>query len=80
MSTQKKSSSLSLKEWIDREGILVVARALQVHESTVRHWRRNYCLPRTEQLIKIEKLSRGRVRIDDIVRNYNQSPYRPQGK
>lgn len=56
-----KETSLSLKDWIDKEGVLIIAKALRVNESGVRHWRRGLCIPSPKQMQRISELSRGAV-------------------
>jgi len=61
---------ISLKNWIDQEGVHKIAHILKVEESTVRHWRRGHCLPRTEQMRTIRKLSKGLVTYETIIDTY----------
>lgn len=58
---------LSLLEWIEQEGTDTIAKALGVTRSTINHWKRGYVLPRSEIMIKIRKLSRGAVSIEQMV-------------
>lgn len=58
---------LTLRDWIDHQGIDQVAKKLKATRATVRHWRRGYCLPKSDQMLKIKKLSRGRLTIDSMV-------------
>lgn len=65
-----KRKKLSLQEWIAEVGPLKVADILNVHPSAVRHWRRNYCLPRAELMRKIKKLSRGRISYESMIEGH----------
>lgn len=64
MAVKKK---MNLAEWIEQEGIATVATALGVQESAVRHWRRGWVLPSDEAKLKIEKLSKGAVTVNDMI-------------
>lgn len=56
--------TVSLKDWIDKEGISTVAKVLTVTEACVRHWKRGYVLPDSNQMKKIRMLTKGRVSFD----------------
>lgn len=58
---------LTLKEWIEREGVPTLAKALKVNEATVRHWRRGFTFPNSSQMHRIRALSKGAVSIDKSV-------------
>lgn len=62
---------LSLNEWIEKMGRTYVARELEVERASVCHWIKGKALPRTHQMIKIKKLSRGAVTIDRMVEDYH---------
>lgn len=63
--------SVTLKEWIDDVGVLEVARLTKVGVTSVRHWRRGFCLPRTEQMYLIMKYSKGTVSANDVIRTHH---------
>jgi len=63
-------TKISLKDWIDREGVATLAKKFGVNESTVRHWRRGHCLPKAEQMREIKKLSNGAVTYDTMIDNH----------
>jgi len=67
--TQKlrRRKPLTLVDWINETGVLKVSKLLSVEQSTVRHWRCGHCLPRTDQMRAIKKLSHGRVGYDEII-------------
>lgn len=61
---------ISLRDWIDREGVSNLAKKFGLNESTIRHWRRGHCLPKAEQMREIKKLSNGAVTYDTMIDNH----------
>lgn len=61
----KKVSAFKL--WIDKEGTKKVAEILGVQRATVSHWRVGRCLPRTDQMKLIKKVSNGFVSYESII-------------
>lgn len=60
---------MTLKRWIEsRGGSVKVAKKLGVHDRTVRFWMEGLCCPRSEKLFEIVRLSRGKVSVQQIVR------------
>lgn len=62
--SSKLAKSISIKEWIEAEGVSTIAKALGVTISCVGHWKRGLVLPDTRQFRKILKLTDNRVSID----------------
>lgn len=62
-----RTKKQSLKDWIDKTGTTEVSELLQVGESTVRQWRRGFCLPRAEQMREIKRLTNGSVDYDEMI-------------
>lgn len=60
----------SLKDWIAHHGIAVVAGKMGTSCTTIRHWRRGHCLPKSDQMLKIMQLSRGQVSADRMIKDY----------
>lgn len=61
---------LTLKLWINNTTVKKVAKLCGTGESTVRHWRRGYCLPRYEQMATIVKASRGALTYDEMITTF----------
>jgi hypothetical protein len=66
------TGTLTLEEWINEVGVKAVAKLLRVNESAVRHWRRGFCLPKTEQMDLIRKYSKGRVSCDEMIAQFHR--------
>ncbi len=66
----KGNGALTLEEWINELGPNTVAKLMKVEPSAVRHWRRGYCLPRSEQMMRIHKFSRGRVTYAEMIESF----------
>lgn len=62
-----KIKQLTFKDWIKKTGDEKIAKALGVNITTVGHWRRGHCRPKTNQLQEIKKLSKGRVSYASII-------------
>lgn len=60
-------SKISLRDWINQEGVSKIAEQLCVEQSTVRHWRSGHCLPKAQQMREIKKLSKGQVTYDVMI-------------
>jgi hypothetical protein len=67
MSKSPASRRMSLKNWIDKQGVRAVAETLDVRTATVNYWRRGRSLPRAHQMAEIKKLSRGAVSYDIMI-------------
>lgn len=70
--TEKKA--LTLKEFIrgevERDGIDRFKNKFSVTESTVNHWARGACLPRPEQMVRINRMSAGRVTYAEMIETF----------
>lgn len=62
--TKKK---ISFDAWIDKVGVIWLARYLKVHPGAVRHWRTKLCDPRVDHMRRIKKLTRGRISYDMMI-------------
>jgi len=58
---------VTLKTWINLKTTKVIAKELNVDVSAVRHWRLGRSLPRADQMVKIRKLSRGKVNYAEMI-------------
>ncbi len=58
---------MTLKDWIARTGAVEVARLMRCERATVYHWKRGLCLPRSWQMYRIKKLTRGAVTYDSMI-------------
>lgn len=67
-----KKTVLTIEEWIDKLGVEEVSKVLGVERSTVRHWRRGFVLPRTDQMKQIKKYSHGAVTYASIIDGQNE--------
>lgn len=67
------AKGLTLRDWIIQTGVGKVSKLLNVGESTVRHWRTGHCLPRTEQMREIKKLSKGLVTYESMIDSHHSS-------
>ncbi len=63
----RKSQVISFSEWIERTGVIEVAKLLDVDPSTVRHWRLCNSYPRTDQMRIIKKKTKGLIGYDQII-------------
>lgn len=72
----KTKSVLTLKDYIRLSvtelGIDRIKNKFGVTESTINHWARGACLPRSEQMEKIVKLSDGRVSYAEMIETFNR--------
>jgi ribosome-binding protein aMBF1 (putative translation factor) len=64
--------TLSLKDWINDFGVQELAKKMKVQPSTVRHWRNGHCLPRTDQMRKIRRLSKGTVSYERMIDSHHK--------
>lgn len=64
------TKTITLAEWIEKESVNTVSKALRVEKSTVWNWRRGYCLPTADKMERIEKLSKGAVTRQEMVAHY----------
>ena len=61
---------IGLKEWIEKEGVQTVSKVLRVDESTVRHWRRGWVLPKATQMQKIVAITKGAVSYASMIETH----------
>jgi hypothetical protein len=61
---RKKSS---LARWIDSVGADKLAKIFKVNLSTVGHWRSGHCLPRSHQMFRIKRLTKGVLTCDTMI-------------
>ncbi len=61
---------LTLKLWINDMTVRKVANLCGTQESTVRHWRRGYCLPRVEQMALIVKTTKGKLTYSEMIETF----------
>jgi transcriptional regulator with XRE-family HTH domain len=61
---------VKLDKWIEEIGPRKLARILSVEPSAISHWRNGKAMPRPDKMIKIHKLSRGRVSYREMVLNF----------
>lgn len=59
--------NVSLRDWINANGVQAIAELLGVEDSAVRHWRRGHCLPRAEQMREIKRVSKGQVSYESMI-------------
>lgn len=59
-----------LRIFIDKHGIDKLAKALEVHPTTVSHWRTGRVLPKSEQMLTIKELSNGELTPDHMIEDY----------
>ena len=75
---------MTLKEFIIEQvalmGIDDFKHQFDVTESTINHWRRGVCLPRTKQMHLIVKLSKGRVSLVQIFADFQKAQAEKYGK
>lgn len=68
MSLRKTNkASPALIKWINEIGVADVAKLLKTDPASVRHWRRGFCLPRSEQMVKINRYSKGKVSYAEMI-------------
>lgn len=60
---------MTLKVWIIKTGPKKVAKMLNVDPSTVSSWKTNGTLPRPKVMVKINKLTKGRVSYREMIEN-----------
>lgn len=65
-----RANKTSFRQWIDEMGAVEVSKLLRVTPGTVNHWRRGHCRPRSEQMLKIKKYSRGKVTVESILSTF----------
>lgn len=63
----RKKPCTTFTDWINETGVNKVAKILGVYESTVRHWRNGFVLPRSHQMKRIKDITKGRVSYDAIL-------------
>lgn len=61
---------MTLGNWIEKTGLKKVARDLDVEQATVYYWKNYQRCPRPEHLVRIEKLSKGKVTVGSIVKTF----------
>lgn len=61
---------ITLLDFIVEIGPNKLARKLKINESTVRQWRRGYCLPRAEYMLKINRLTKGRLTYAEMIETH----------
>lgn len=61
---------MSLKVFIKKVGAKDLAAQLKVHDSAVRHWGRGFVLPRADQMLRIERVSKGAVTVQTMVEDF----------
>ncbi len=61
---------LTLLNFIDEVGIIPFAEKLDVHPSTVSHWRNCRVLPKAEQMLAIKEMSKGALTPDMMIEDY----------
>lgn len=66
---------MTLSSWIVKTGPKTVARLLKVDPSTISQWKNLNAVPRPETMVKIYKLSRGRVSYKSIVECYTRKNF-----
>lgn len=71
---------MTLGDWIIEVTPCEVAKLLRVDITTVSAWKRAFCLPRPEQMVRIVALSRGRVSYGDMVEEVACSKPRAKAK
>ena len=73
--TAKKS--LTLKKYIElgveEMGVDTFKHQFGVTESSINHWRRGACLPRSPQMQQIVELSGGRVSYKEMIETFNKA-------
>jgi DNA-binding phage protein len=61
---------MKLQTWIEENGgVVVIAQKLNVKQRTIYYWIHRKVHPRVEMILKIVKLSRGALTIEDVVRS-----------
>lgn len=68
-----KKEEMSLRAWLHWTGTKRVATKLGVDVTNVRQWKRGHCLPRTNVMVKIHKLSGGRVTYKEMIERFHGS-------
>lgn len=61
---------MTLSNWIIREGPKNIAKKLRVDPSTVCLWKKGRAFPRAKTLVKIHRMSRGKVTYAEIIEHY----------
>ncbi len=61
---------MTLQAWIKETGVLKVRKELDVDPATVNYWKMGRSLPRPKYLVKINKLSKGRVTYAEMIETY----------
>jgi hypothetical protein len=64
---KKKTVDTSFEDWIKTTKISKIKEMLKVCDSTISHWLSGHTLPRTHQMRKIKKLTKGKVGYDQII-------------
>ncbi len=59
---------MTLKEWIIKTGPKNAAKLLKVEQATVSYWRSRRTFPRPKTMVKINRLSGGKVTFEHMVR------------
>jgi hypothetical protein len=61
---------VTLKDWINSEGLYEVARKLKVNRVTVDYWRKGIGLPKPQIMREIVKLTDGKVSYEEMIETY----------
>ena len=64
---------ITLFDFIVERGPTKISKLLNVNESTVRQWKRGYCLPRPEVMMRIKKLTRGQLTYAEMIETHFSS-------
>ena len=64
---------MTLTNWIINTGPKKVAKLLNVDPSTVSIWRSRGALPRPAQMVRIYKLTKGRVSYQEMVEGFDNA-------
>lgn len=61
---------MTLAQWIETTGPKIVSKTLRVDPSAVSAWRNGHSCPRPKYLVRINAMSKGRVKIDSVIRQF----------
>ena len=61
---------MSLKDWIKKKGAIEVARLMNCDKAGVYKWGRGHCLPKSSQMYRIKRLTKGAVTYDSMIETF----------
>jgi hypothetical protein len=63
----KSKRDTSFREWIESMGIPKVSKVLNINHMTARHWLDGRTLPKAKHMMKIKKVTKGKISYEQII-------------